>query len=161
MTDDGHLGMPNFRKFKVASCKEEIVTQTWYDSTEIFFVPHFGRVSKEGHLDYFHLILKKKEKQNLMQSHLGTHLFKIHSVIIEILSFSCFVLFLSWQMGAILECQTAKIEMTSCREHSITKLMRFYRDFLCFNVCFLETGAILTGLFLFNFDTWSSRATGS
>ena len=120
----------------------KIVTQTWYDSIEIFFVPHFCRISKEGQLDYFHLISKNKKK-NLMQSYFGTHLFKIHSVVIEILSFSCFMLFLSRQMGAILECQTAKIEITSYREHSVTKLMRFHRDFLCFTVCFFRNGCHL------------------
>ena len=87
------------------------------------------------------------------------NLIKIHFMVIEILSFSCFVLFLVMPDGdhlAVPNCKkskwlNAKIIVTQRWYNSIERFFQFY------TLLFLEWNAILTGLFLFNFETTQCR----
>ena len=66
----------------------------------------------EAVLIYFYLILKQCE------NYFFTNLVKIHYVVIDVLSVSCFVLFLSnskwWPSWSV---QLQKIEMASCNNY--------------------------------------------
>ena len=83
------------------------------------------------------------------------NLVKIHLMVIEILSFSCAVLFLVMADGdhlAVPNCKkikwlNTKSIMTQSWYNSIERFFQFY------TLLFLVRGAILTGLFLFNFQT--------
>ena len=60
------------------------------------------------------------------KNHFDLNLVKIHTALIEILSFSCFVLFLVMPDGGHLRMPNCKkIKMASSKKHSVTKLDEF------------------------------------
>ena len=67
-----------------------IVTQSWYTSIKIFSVPQFANFSNRSH--DWSLLFNFETTQ--CKNQFDTNLVRIHSVRIEILSFSCFMLFL-------------------------------------------------------------------
>ena len=85
-----------------------IVKQSWYDPIEIFFVSHFDMFSYKSHLTGIFLFNFETIQQ---KNHFDTILIKIHLAVIEILSFSCFVLFLVMADGSHLgmpNCEKSK-----------------------------------------------------
>ena len=69
--------------------------QSWYNSIQIFLVSHFAIFSKGSHHNRSFLF---DFETTQYKNHFNANLVKIHSAVIEMLSISCFVLFLitSW-----------------------------------------------------------------
>ena len=105
-----------------------IVIQNWYDSIEINFVSHFATFSNGIHLDWSVLFNIETTR---CKYYYDTNLVEIHSAIIEILSFSCFVLFLvTANDGHFGVPNCKKIIMTSYKKHSGTSWIDFNQEFL-------------------------------
>ena len=116
----GHLGVPNKSNWLHA---RTIVLQNWYDSTEIFFVSFLLFLVIEAILTGLFLF---NFETTQCKNHFDLNLVKIHTALIEILSFSCFVLFLVMPDGGHLRMPNCKkIKMASSKKHSVTKLDEF------------------------------------
>ena len=73
------------------------MTQNWYDSTEIFSVSHFAILVTQdiltGSIVFFFFFFFFNFETNKCKNHFDTNLIKIHLAVIEIRSFSSFVIF--------------------------------------------------------------------
>ena len=84
--DDNHLAVPNLKKSKWLNAKI-IVTQRWYISIESFF-KFYTLLLLVRHAMLTGLFLLNF-KITHCKNHFDTNLVKIHSAVIEMLSFPC------------------------------------------------------------------------
>ena len=120
--EDGQLGTQNCKKFSRATCMEYSDTKL-VQIIKMLFVSYFAIYSNGSHLDWSIFI---QISNNSMQESFSHHFVKIHSAVIETLSFSCLVLFIITADGGHLGIENSKkiakkIEKASYTKHSGTK----------------------------------------